>query len=133
MCSHVCHVQTMNLQIVQHPMLRSSLQMGLNHIPLKPTLVYEAMRATSQAFSLLYDMLKLHTYGMELDVAIFVLHKMCAVRLRAATRSNKFGFKYSDQFLFDIPIVQNELKWLLSHFFISGVDKASNNASFMCI
>ena len=62
-----------------------------------------------------------------------VLHRLCADKLRIAARSNKFGFKNSDRFLFDIPAVQNELKWLLSHFFIAGVDKASNNVSFMCI
>lgn len=107
--------------------------MGLNHIPLKPILSCDAIRATSQAFSILFDMLKMYKYNIELDTALTVLHCICADRLRGASRVNKFGFKFSDQFLFDIPAVQNELKWLLSHFYISGVEKAANNASFMCI
>jgi hypothetical protein len=78
-------------------------------------------------------MLKLYTYDIQIDDAIAILHKICVDKLRAASRTNKFGLRFSDKFVFDIPAVQNELKWLLSHFFISGVDKASNNASFMCI
>jgi hypothetical protein len=93
MCKPTCHVRTMDLQIVQHPLLRTSLQMGLNYIPLKPTLFRDAIKATTDAFCLLYTMLGLHNYKLDLDIAILALHQMYLSKLQAAAQSNKFGLK----------------------------------------
>jgi hypothetical protein len=41
----------MDLHIKQYPLLRAALQMGLNHIPLKPTRFHEAINAASDASS----------------------------------------------------------------------------------
>jgi hypothetical protein len=35
--------------------------------------------------------------------------------------------------LLDIPPVKNEIEWLLQHLYCSGLDKATNNACFICI
>jgi hypothetical protein len=53
--------------------------------------------------------------------------------LKAAARTNKHGFRFSAQFLFDISAVKNETQWILQHLYCSGLDKASNNACFICI
>ena len=37
------------------------------------------------------------------------------------------------RYLFDIPVVNNEVDWLLTHLYCSGLDKATNNACFICI
>jgi hypothetical protein len=123
----------MDLHIKQYPLLRAALQMGLNHIPLKPTRFHEAINAASDAFCLLFNMMNLSSYNLDLEVALVVLSKLCLSKLKAAARSNKFGFRSSGTFLFDNQAVKNELNWLLSNFFISGLDKANNNASFMYI
>jgi hypothetical protein len=53
--------------------------------------------------------------------------------LKAASQANKAGFRFSGKFLFDIPTVKNETEWLAKHLFCSGLDKANNNACFICI
>ena len=53
--------------------------------------------------------------------------------LLEAYKLNKFGFGYSQPYLFSIKAVNDEMTWLLKHVFISGLDKASNNAYFICI
>jgi hypothetical protein len=34
---------------------------------------------------------------------------------------------------FDISAVKNEMQWIFQHLYCSGLDKASNNACFICI
>jgi hypothetical protein len=53
--------------------------------------------------------------------------------LTSAFKNNFFGFKYSKPSLFCDKSVDNELTWKLKHVFISGLDKAANNAYFICI
>lgn len=129
----VMHVRTTDLNIVQHPLLRSALCMGLNHIPLRPTDLKETISVATDAFARLYSMLRLYEYNLDLAKAIDFLQGTSLAKLQGATRCNKFGFKSSGPFLFDNPVVKNELEWLLSHLFVSGLDKANNNACFMCI
>jgi hypothetical protein len=78
-------------------------------------------------------MLSLENYGISLESCIDFVQAKCHEKLLKAARINKYGFRYSGPFLFDIPTVTNELTWLLSHLFILGLDKANNNACFMCI
>lgn len=57
----------------------------------------------------------------------------CRLILLETSKLNKFGFGYSQPFLFDDKVVNNELDWLLSHIYILGLDKASNSACFICV
>lgn len=127
------HVRTADLGIVQHPLLRAALKLGLNHIPLRPTHFRDAINVVIAVGTQIYELCQLHTFGLKLDTVIQFLKQSCLTKLQAAARCNKFGFKQSGPYLFDIPAVQNEMTWLLNHFYISGIDKASNNACFMCI
>lgn len=45
------HVRSMDLNIIQHPKLRAAILLGLNHIPLSPTDVKQAIRVTVDAFA----------------------------------------------------------------------------------
>jgi hypothetical protein len=54
-------------------------------------------------------------------------------KLVAAMKENLYGFRYSKPYIFSDKTVDNELKWLLKHMFISGLDKAASNACFICI
>jgi hypothetical protein len=49
-CKASMHVRTMDLSIIQHSGLRLALSQGLNHIPLKPSNIAEAIAITMDAF-----------------------------------------------------------------------------------
>jgi hypothetical protein len=46
---------------------------------------------------------------------------------------NRSGFQCLEKFLFDVPLVKNETTWILQHLYCSRLDKATNNACFICI
>lgn len=123
----------MDTQIIQHPGLRHALAQGLNHIPLRNTDFREAVEVVVQTFSEIYHILHLQDFHLSLTDAIVFLRELCMKHLRLASRQNKYGFKTSQPHLFSNPAIANEIEWLLKHIFISGLDKATNNASFMCV
>jgi hypothetical protein len=127
------HVRTTDLRIIQHRQLRHALSQGLNHIPLRPTDIAQIVRIIMSAFDQLVNILGLDHADSQLLEARRYLHVTCLDTLKAAARVNKFGFRYSGPYLFDIPAVRNELQWLLQNVYCSGLDKASNNACFICI
>lgn len=131
--SHNVHVRTTDLNIIQHPFLRSALKLGLNHIPLQPTLFHAVIKVVLDVLKQIFETCQLHNYGLDWQTASQFLQDLCLSRLRSAARANKFGFKRTDRALFENAAVMNELKWLVSYLYISGVDKACNNACFLCI
>jgi hypothetical protein len=123
----------MDVNIIQHRELRHALAQSLNHIPLRPTNIVHVVAAVMQAFEQLLSILNLiHTTFPVADARQY-LHTMCLMLLEAASKSNRFGFRYSSQYLFDITAVKNETQWLLQNLYCSGLDKATNNACFICI
>jgi hypothetical protein len=78
-------------------------------------------------------LLHLDTIDFPITEARTHLHKICLHTLKAASRSNKYGFRHSGQYLLDLPLVKNKLQWLAEHLYYAGLDKATNNACFMCI
>lgn len=127
------HVRTMDVKIIQNPKLRAELAQGLNHIPLSPTDLNQAMLVAIEAFERLYHLMRLQEYGLSLNDALTHCRQLCRDKLFNASQSNRFGFKSSGPALFSQMTVMNELRWLLSHLYISGLDKANNNPCFMCI
>ena len=127
------HVRTMDLSIIQHCVLRDALMQGLNHIPLSPTKIGETVAVVMDAFAQLTDILHLSILQFPIDEARKYLQGRCLATLKSAQHANKFGFKNISRFIFDQPAVKNEISWLLNHLYCSGVDKAANNASFICI
>jgi hypothetical protein len=127
------HVRSMDLSIIQHPRLREALSMGLNHIPLRKTDYSKALEVTAHAFDQLYTILNLHEHGLVLDEAQSHLRGISLQKLQIASRSNKYGFRCSEPYLFSVKAITNELEWLVSHLYVSGLDKASNNPCFLCI
>ena len=127
------HVRTMDLNIIQHKELREALSQGLNHIPLQPTCITKALATVMQAFDQLIDILDLERIQFPIDEASDFLYTTCLDMLKHSSKNNKFGFKHSGKWLFDIIAVKNEIDWLLKHLYCSGLDKASNNACFICI
>ena len=125
------HVRTMDLNIVQHKGLRHAIKMGLNQIPLRPTLIFEAIQVVFDAFLQVCQKLNVE-HLVDMEIACKEVRTRCKLILLEASKLNKFGFRYSQPFLFDDKVVNNELNWLLEHVYISGLDKASN-ACFICV
>ena len=126
------HVRTMDLNIVQHKGLRHAIKMGLNQIPFRPTLIFEAIQVIFNAFLQVCQVLNIE-HMVDMEIASKEVRTRCRLILLEASKLNKFGFRYSQPFLFDDKVVNNELNWLLGHLYISGLDKASNNACFICV
>ena len=127
------HVRTTDLRIVQHRQLRHALSQGLNHILLRPTEIAQTLRTILSAFDQMITILGLDLTDSLIMEARRYTQVTCLNTLKTAARSNKFGFRFSGPYLLDILAVKNELHWLLQNLYCSGLDKASNNACFMCI
>ena len=62
------HVRTMDISIVQHKGLRQALTMGLNHIPLRPTAIHEAIQVIHDTFVQVCQILNV-AHLMDMEVA----------------------------------------------------------------
>ena len=123
----------MDTGIVQHPKLHCATAMELNHILLHPIDFHKAINAMVEAFMHLYEMFDLYRFNLKLSSDVAFLKSIYISRLCIVAKTNKFGFKSSKPSLFLVFVVKNEFKLLLSHLFICGLDKANQNACFMCI
>ena len=85
------------------------------------------------AFEQLVNMLNLPNLDFPMEEARKYLHTKCLLILKTSSQTNKFGFRFSGRYLFDIPDVAYETEWLMKHLYCSGLDKAANNACFICI
>ena len=132
-CKSSLHVRSTDLSIVQHLGLREALAQGLNHIPLKSTKIVEAMAVAMSAFEQTVNIFCSHDSLFPVDQAREWFHLKCLTQLKNACKANKFGFQQLGQFLLDMPAVKNEISWLLKYMYCSGLDKADNNACFICI
>jgi hypothetical protein len=77
--------------------------------------------------------LGLEEIGFPVEEAQRYLHSTCLSILKASSRKNKNGFRFSGSYIFDVPAVKNEVQWLLQHLYCSGLDKAANNICLICI
>ena len=128
----MAHVRTMDTHIIHHRGLREAIALGLNHIPLRHTNIQEAIQVIVDTFLQVCQVLKL---GGCLDIssATGMVRTRSKEILMSAAKGNLYGFRYSKPCLFSDKTMENELTWLLKHVFISGLDKAANNACFICI
>lgn len=127
------HIWTMDLSIIQHKDLRNAVAQGLNHIPWQPTNIAQAMAMVFDAYEQLIPILQLDTTKFPIQEARSRLHELCLDILKESSKCNKYGLRSSGQSVLNIPTVQNELQWLSKHLYCLGLDKAANNACFMCI
>jgi hypothetical protein len=104
--------------------------MGLNQIPLRPTFIFKAIQVVFDVFLQICQVLNIE-HLVDMEMAEMEVRSKCRRILLEASKLNKFGFRYSQSFLFNDNIVNNELNWLLEHIYISKLDKASNNVCFI--
>ena len=127
------HVRSTDMSIIQNLDLRNALKHGLNHIPLKPSNIAEAIAIILDAYDQMVEILDLVSLEFPVKEARSHLRSICLEQLKKASKFNRFEFRYSGSFRYKIPSVLNEINWLLSHLYCSRLDKASNNSSFICI
>jgi hypothetical protein len=80
------------------------------------------------AFEQLAHILQLLALQFLIEEAQAWLHDLCLATFKVASKTNRFGYKHTDQFLLDILAMKNEIEWLLKHVFFSGLDKANHKA-----
>jgi len=107
--------------------------MGLNHVPLKPTKIAVSVATSLDAFDQLVGILNLHAAGLDIDTAKEWIRSTCLEQLKSAAKSNKAGLRFSGLDLLRQDSVKNEIAWLNTHLYCAGLDKAANNACFICI
>lgn len=76
-CKPAVHVRTMDINIIQHKLLRSAISQGLNHIPLQPTTIAKAVVSIMHAFEQLVLILHLGQLRFPIDAARLHLHRTC--------------------------------------------------------
>lgn len=127
------HVRTTDVHIIQNLELRNAVGMGLNHIPVKPTSLSACLATTMDALSQIVTILNLEATNFPISEASEWLRSQCLLQLKVASKTNKFGFKFSGKDLFQIPAVRDEVSWITKHLYCAGLDKATNNVCFICI
>ena len=126
------HVRTMDTKIIHNHGLKDAITLGLNHIPLRNTNIREAIKVIVDIFGQVCHLLKTNEL-IDMEVASKMVHASSRDKMTSAMKDNLFGFMDSKSYLFSEKAVENELSWLLKHFFISGIDKATSNVCFICI
>ena len=85
------------------------------------------------AFQQLFTILNLESFHVSFDDVVAFFRSHYLLTLQNAAHVNKFGLRFTGPYLFDIRAVKNEMQWLCSYFYVSRLDKANNNAYFLCI
>ena len=128
------HVRTVDSNLIHHIKLRQALSMGLNHIPMKPTTSFAACIATIlDGFGQLAQIFQLNQEGFPVDSAMTWLQTTCLDQLKTCSQINQFGFRNSAKDVMHDRVANDEIDWLLQRLYCSGLDKAANNAFFICI
>jgi hypothetical protein len=126
------HVRTMDTKIIHNHGLREAITLGLNHIPLRNTNIRETIQVVVDTFGQVCHLLKADEL-ISMEMASKMVRAKTRDKLVSAMKENLFGFRYSKPYLFSEKAVESELSWMLKHVFISGLDKATSNACFICI
>jgi hypothetical protein len=122
------HVRTMDTGIIRDPTLRTNFISGLNHIPLRQTILSEVVDTVLDAWEQVCLILQIDQY----DQVSWIRNETWRLLKEKATR-NYEGFKHSPPSWRKQYSANDELQWLQQHLFIAGLDKAASNASFICI
>ena len=122
------HVRTMDTMIIRDHTLRQNFICGLNHIPLRQTLLHEVVETVLDAWSQVYMILQIDP----LEQIPWIRNRTWQI-LKEKASTNEGGFRFSQPSLKKIYSAMDELYWLQQFLFMAGLDKASSNASFICI
>lgn len=122
------HVRTMDIGIIRDNTLRNNFKHGLNHIPLRQTLLSEVVDTVLDAWEQVCLILLIDPS----DQVSWIRNETWTILKEKASR-NYEGFKYSQPSWKKLHSATDELQWIQQTLFIAGLDKAASNASFICI
>jgi hypothetical protein len=122
------HVRTMDTEFIRDPTLKNNFKCGLNHIPLRQTLLQEVVETVLDAWSQVCGILQIDPS----DQILWIRNHSWMILKEKASR-NEAGFKHSQPTWKKIQAATEELQWIQQYVFIAGLDKAASNASFICI
>jgi hypothetical protein len=118
----------MDIGIIRDITLRNNFKHGLNHIPLRQTLLSEVMDTVLDAWVQVCLILQIDPS----DQVSWVRNETWIILKEKASR-NCEGFKHSQPSWKKLHSAIDELQWIQQNLFNAGLDKASSNASFICI
>lgn len=122
------HVRTTDLQLIHNSVLRNTLQCGMNHIPLQPTYFSQIYQELDSACDQTACLLKLN--AVMTTTGSTWIKQRAQTFLHVGARANRNGHRVSGH-----PALPDnaldEIRYLSEHFFMTGLDKASNNISFI--
>lgn len=122
------HVRTMNTGIIRDRILKENFTNGLNHIPLRQTLLHEVVETVVNTWNQICSILQIDPY----DQTPWIRNRTWEI-LKAKASLNVGGFKYSQPSFKKRQSAMDELQWIQQYLFIAGLDKAASNASFICV
>lgn len=122
------HIRTMDIEIIRDKTLKNNFRSGLNHIPLRQTLLQEVVETVLDAWTQLCLILKIDPS----DQILWIRNTTWMI-LKEKASKNEGGYKYSQPSWKKIHSATDELQWIQQFLFIAGLDKAASNASFICI
>ena len=122
------HVRTMDIGIIRDFTMKSNFKNGLNHIPLRQTLLNEVVKTILDAWEQVCLILQIDPF----DQLSWVKNETWRI-LKEKASKNCEGFKHSQPSWRKIHSAIDELQWIQQHLFIAGLDKAASNANFICI
>lgn len=122
------HVRTMDTGIIRDNTLKENFTSGLNHIPLRQTLLHEVVETVLDAWTQLCQILQVDPC----EQTPWIRNRSWEI-LKEKASVNIGGFKYSQPSFKKIHAATDELRWLQQFLFIAGLDKATANASFICV
>lgn len=129
MSSHA-HVRTMDLSIINDKFLRTSLASGLNHIIPQSTTLHDALQEICVAWLIFcehYQVTEQHT-----QAGIAILPDICYRFWHKGAKVN-IGQHRQHQTGALTPTAILKLTFFTKNYLFSGLDKAANNISIICI
>ena len=122
------HVRTMDISIIRDINLRHNFKSGLNHIPLRQTLLQEVVETVLDAWTQVCHILNIDPSDQNLWI-----RNTTWMLLKGKASINEGGHKHSQPSWKKNYSAIDELQWIQKFLFIAGLDKAASNASFLCI
>ena len=84
----------MDSSIIQHKRLKQALHIGLNHIALRPAIIYEALQAICDTFTQVCQVLNLG-HMMDMEFATKEVRNKDKILLLGVHKQKKINFRYS--------------------------------------
>jgi hypothetical protein len=118
----------MDIEIIRDKTLKNNFKSGLNHIPLRQTLLQEVVETVLDAWTHVCLILQIDPF----DQILWIRNTTWMI-LKEKASKNEGGHKHSQPSWKKIHSATYEFQWIQQFLFIVGLDKAASNASFICI